>query len=347
MFRRIWRRRQERMAARRVAVVGGGVSGLVAALALQQVGYRVTVFERSSAAADDLRSVTLTGRDLRALDDLAVGGEVLRESVPFLQEVVSLGAAPAPRGWEPQSPQDARIMPRVVLRTILEEHSRLAGVEIERGRGVLSVIPSGAVARLHLEGGGVRTARHVIGADGPESAVRASLIAGRSSLELPGGARREDDWILEGRSRWAAMPRGLRERLDGGATLVAARGDTWFFAQVDDPADPETVAWTAGARDSADPSAEDHGATVRQGVVVAALRAIRSVSGQAADLIAASVRVGLRRSVTVLRDGVERCGPVLVIGAARSGDPRSLDSGDIHRVEEAAGVARLLGPAAR
>lgn len=71
-----------------VAVVGAGISGLVAALRLQQAGARVTVFESGNRVGGKLRSETVGG------DSLDVGAEAfLRRRPEVLDLAAELGIA--------------------------------------------------------------------------------------------------------------------------------------------------------------------------------------------------------------------------------------------------------------
>lgn len=59
-----------------VAVIGGGVGGLAASLALRQVGVRTTVFERQQHFPRVAVGIVLTPNGVRALDALGVGDQV-------------------------------------------------------------------------------------------------------------------------------------------------------------------------------------------------------------------------------------------------------------------------------
>lgn len=60
----------------RVIVVGGGIAGLSAAIALRKVGIDVTVYERAPARGDVGAGIGLWTNALRALDVLGAGDAV-------------------------------------------------------------------------------------------------------------------------------------------------------------------------------------------------------------------------------------------------------------------------------
>lgn len=65
----------------RIAIVGGGVGGMTAAIALQAKGHDVSIFERTSAFGRVGADVNLTPNAVHALDGL--GGQIgarLRET---------------------------------------------------------------------------------------------------------------------------------------------------------------------------------------------------------------------------------------------------------------------------
>ena len=61
---------------RRAIVIGGGIGGLAAAIALDHAGWQVDVFERQDRFAEIGASLTLWPNALAALDALGVGAEV-------------------------------------------------------------------------------------------------------------------------------------------------------------------------------------------------------------------------------------------------------------------------------
>jgi salicylate hydroxylase len=87
-----------------IIIVGGGVGGLTAALALQHFGIAVRVFEQAIELREIGAGVTVTPNAMHALDFLAVGKRIADEAGPVLQyqvcnystgEVMEYGPDPA------------------------------------------------------------------------------------------------------------------------------------------------------------------------------------------------------------------------------------------------------------
>jgi salicylate hydroxylase len=66
----------------RISIVGGGIGGLTAALALQHFGYRVAVFEQAQQLHEIGAGVTITPNAMHALHFLGVGERVAEQAGP-------------------------------------------------------------------------------------------------------------------------------------------------------------------------------------------------------------------------------------------------------------------------
>ena len=65
-----------------ISIVGGGIGGLTAALALQHFGYQVSVFEQADELREIGAGVTITPNAMHALNFLGVGKRVAQEAGP-------------------------------------------------------------------------------------------------------------------------------------------------------------------------------------------------------------------------------------------------------------------------
>jgi len=72
-----------------ISIVGGGIGGLSAALALQHFGYRVRIFEQARELREVGAGVVITPNAMHALDFLGVGERVAKEAGPTETFVVS------------------------------------------------------------------------------------------------------------------------------------------------------------------------------------------------------------------------------------------------------------------
>ncbi|MFI6264924.1 FAD-dependent monooxygenase [Micromonospora sp. NPDC051006] len=162
-------------------VVGGGIGGLAAALALHRGGWRVTVCERAAEPREVGAGLTLMANALRGLDALGLGPAVRRD-----------GHAETPGGirtstgrWlsRVDGAQMARLLGTTALgihRTTLHRLLReaLPPDALRTSAEVLDVVTGPADAGIrYRRDGAPQTLRAdlVVGADGLNSAVRARL----------------------------------------------------------------------------------------------------------------------------------------------------------------------------
>jgi len=66
----------------RISIIGGGIGGLTAALALQHFGHRVALFEQAEELREIGAGVTITPNAMHALHFLGVGERVAKEAGP-------------------------------------------------------------------------------------------------------------------------------------------------------------------------------------------------------------------------------------------------------------------------
>src|SRR6188508_619251 len=67
----------------RAGIVGGGIGGLTAAIALRKAGWDVTVYERAPEFGEVGAGLVLLPNALAALDEIGVGDEVRANSHPY------------------------------------------------------------------------------------------------------------------------------------------------------------------------------------------------------------------------------------------------------------------------
>lgn len=157
----------------KAVIVGGGIGGLAAALALVRHGWEVEILERAPAFAEVGAGLSLWPNGLRALDALGVGEQVRARARLSGQA----GIQDASGRW--LSRIDTAALERrfgsvamihradllEVLRAAVPEKSLHHGVTVHR------VSPGAAVAHSH----GESRADVIVGADGIRSTVRASV----------------------------------------------------------------------------------------------------------------------------------------------------------------------------
>ncbi|MFM9371136.1 FAD-dependent monooxygenase [Streptomyces sp. Da 82-17] len=166
----------------RAIVIGGGVGGLTAAVALHQQGWAVTVLERSPALEPVGAGISLSPNAQRALDVVGLGDRI-RDLAAWQRD----GGLRTPSGrWLSRTSSEA-LAERFGGSLVLLHRATL--VDVLRSRLPDSAVHTGRAARLTDPGGpgrpatvgtddGDLEAELVVGADGINSGVRAALFPG-------------------------------------------------------------------------------------------------------------------------------------------------------------------------
>ena len=161
---------------RTALVIGGGVAGPVAALALRKAGIDATVYEAYPRTADGIGgSLAIAPNGLAALEIVGARKAVEDIGMPIPETVMSFGdkevELPQLSGLPPM-----RLVQRGDLHRALYDVAVVGGVRVEHGRRLVSYDdgPGGVTARF--ADGAEATADVLVGADGVGSRVRAGLL---------------------------------------------------------------------------------------------------------------------------------------------------------------------------
>jgi 2-polyprenyl-6-methoxyphenol hydroxylase-like FAD-dependent oxidoreductase len=175
--------KKSEMGDRSAVVIGGGIGGLTAAVALRRVGWRVTVLERAATFGEIGAGITLLSNGLRCLDAIGLGDAVRRSGLP----VLALGMRTPAGRWlsrldgdsaslEAQIGTTSVVIHRAelhrILRDALPAEALLAGVQTTGIRGGADDGPA-EVRFRHRDHDVLLDADLVVGADGVHSWVRA------------------------------------------------------------------------------------------------------------------------------------------------------------------------------
>ena len=166
-------------------IVGAGLAGLAAAVALAQRGWSVRLHERHASLRREGFGITIHANGLRVLGALGAGEQATRDGVQLgFAELRDTGNAVIAR-----TKLDAHAcrMSRFRLVSALADRAKEAGVEICLGSAAVSATPDGTVL---FEDGSRRSADLVVAADGVNSPLRDSLNLIRTRTLLPDGAQR-------------------------------------------------------------------------------------------------------------------------------------------------------------
>ena len=173
------------MSRRNAEIVGAGLAGLSAAVALAQRGLSVRVHERHTSLRREGFGITVHANGLRVLDALGVREDATRDGVQLgFSELRDAANAVIAR-----NKLDARAcrLSRFHLVAALADRAKAAGVDICLGSEAIAATPDGTVI---FEDGSRRSADLIVAADGINSPLRNSLGLTRSQTLLPDGAQR-------------------------------------------------------------------------------------------------------------------------------------------------------------
>lgn len=165
----------------RVAIIGGGIGGLTAAVAMWRRGIDVSVYEQSPRIAEIGAGVSLSPNAVKAMRALGLGAEIAQIGFESDNQVV--------RTWN-----TGEIVSKVFRKSVYEKEfgapylsvHRADLVEVLRrqlpdsvfrlGMRCVEVETDGEKARARFADGSVAEADILVGADGIRSAVRRSIV---------------------------------------------------------------------------------------------------------------------------------------------------------------------------
>ena len=159
---------------RSALVIGGGVAGPVAALALHKAGIEATVYEAYPSSADGVGgSLALAPNGQAALEVVDIKDSLVSTALPIPRTVMSFNGKeiniPILAGLAPM-----QIVRRADLHRVLHDATAASGIKIEHGKRLVSVEENTGVT-AHFSDGTTATADILIGADGIHSSVRTMI----------------------------------------------------------------------------------------------------------------------------------------------------------------------------
>ncbi|MFE4371301.1 FAD-dependent monooxygenase [Streptomyces sp. NPDC056835] len=168
----------------RTVIVGGGIGGLAAALAVTRRGHRAVVLERAVTFAEIGAGIQLAPNGLHALDRLGLGDAVRARAVHIDELRFMDGVSGAHVASLPLTGVYRRRFgnPYVVVHRgelyglLLDACRRSAAIELRAGARATGYRQDASGASVLLDGGEQVAGDAVIGADGIRSAIRRQLV---------------------------------------------------------------------------------------------------------------------------------------------------------------------------
>ena len=161
--------------SRPVVIVGGGIGGLSAAIALRRAGVEALVYERAPELGEVGAGISLWPNATRVLRRWGVLDDVARRGFVFRRgEIRTAKGEVLQRMGLPRSDAPLVLIHRAELHAALA--AALPPWAVTLGAELRGYDEAGGVVRAHFDGLGAVEARALVGADGLRSAVRAQLL---------------------------------------------------------------------------------------------------------------------------------------------------------------------------
>jgi len=247
-----------------VLIAGAGPTGMSAAIALHDFGFKVMVIDRHAGGLDFSRAILVNSTALRALKPFGIADKIARTGRPFASMAIrgphgdlveGPVGTPSDDGIRPIS------LPQLETEHCLNEGLLERGIKVQRPLSLVSFEQLATHVESAVEGPqGTQTIRsgYLLGADGAHSVVRAQLSIDHQRTPHPLGMYSQDailDWhdepdliiwvldagavmamrIGEDRVRFAATSRAVFESLGLGPRIQKTTWESEFdvyFAQV-------------------------------------------------------------------------------------------------------------------
>ena len=258
---------------RTALVIGGGIAGPVAAMALRQAGIEATVAEAHPSGAEGIGVfLTLASNGIDALRTIDADKSALAAGFPTpgitLRSTTGKNLGAARTGLSLPDGTTSHTLKRADLYKAIHDEAAIRGVVVEHGKRLIDVERGGDKVRAVFEDGSDATGDVLIGADGIHSVVRKLIDSNAPAptyaglINLGGYARGVD---VDAEPGSYTMIFGKRAFF---GYALAPDGDVWWFANIprgDEPPRGEVEAITPEdwQRRLAELYAEDAGPAVR------------------------------------------------------------------------------------
>lgn len=176
--------------SRNILVIGGGIGGLTAAIALRARGHRVTVIERDPDWSVYGVGIIQQANVVRAVSALGILNDYLAAGFGF--DAVEIYAPDGTKVARVPAPLLAEGFPtnvgigRPALHKVLGDRTIAAGAEVRLGVTALTIEDGGEEVRVGFSDGSSGTYDIVVGADGVYSQTRQHILPNAEQPEFTG-----------------------------------------------------------------------------------------------------------------------------------------------------------------
>jgi FAD-dependent urate hydroxylase len=162
---------------RTALVIGGGIAGPVAAMALQKAGIDPVIYESHPVGADGVGVfLTLASNGIDALRVLGVDQPALATGFPTpaitLRNATGKHLGETRTGQSPPDGMVSHTVKRADLYRVLHDEARSRGIRIEHGKRLVAAEQTGDGVRAEFADGSEAVGDILIGCDGVHSTVR-------------------------------------------------------------------------------------------------------------------------------------------------------------------------------
>lgn len=309
------------MPAMRIVIIGGGIGGLAAALALGRAGFEPAVYERAPALLEVGAAIAVWPNAFGVLEGLGLGETVLARA-GRIRSVRWLGR----EGQEynhfafPETGAPAVALHRADLQGALLRSLPPASVHL--GKSFTGFEEAGDELRARFDDGSEVACDVLVGADGLHSRVRAQLLG-------------DDEPVYRGYTVWRGVARLEHAALSAGtASEIYGRGQRFGVG----PVGLGRTGWwaTANEPEAAAESASEHAPKL--------LRLFEGWCAPVRELIEATPSETILRNAAYDRPAAARwgAGRATLLGDAVHPMTPNLGQGGCVAVEDAAVLARCL-----
>ena len=224
----------------RVLIIGGGVAGPAAALALHKAGVEASVHEAYPVGGDDVGAfltIMNNGMDALAAVDAAEAVEAVSfpaTTVEFLDGTGQVLGRQHIAG-QLETSHDPRTLRRADLYRALTDEARRRGIPVNYGQRLVDAVPEGDGVRAVFEDGSTAVGDVLIGADGIHSRVRTLIDPAAPEPRYTGlniFYGYTDDPTLPASTDAYRMIQGKRAFF---GYTTSPRGETFWFARLPGP----------------------------------------------------------------------------------------------------------------